>query len=161
MQVAITYDKKKVIQALRYHFITRPDIRILAIVTVLFSLVAGIFLFMRKIQPQIFLLASIIWLAFFVAVFYILPVMIYNKSKPVFKDEFIAYFSPSYLSIENERGRTEWEWSRFSNFFETDNFYHLYFNKRAFFLIPKDDINIEQRREITKLLMNNIRIGKY
>lgn len=161
MQVDVLYEKNKVLQALRYHFITRPDIKTLAIVIVLFSLIAGVFLFFKKIQPQVFLLASVIWLAYFVIVFYILPLLIYNKGKSVFLSRYTAYFAQDYISIENERGRTEWEWNRFSNFFETDNFYHLYFNKRAFFLIPKDNIEIEQRKEITKLLMNNVRIGKY
>lgn len=161
MQVDVLYEKNKVLQALRYHFITRPDIKTLAIVIVLFSLIAGVFLFLKKIQPQIFLLASVIWLAYFVIVFYILPLLIYNKGKSVFLSRYTAYFAQDYLSIENEKGRTEWQWNRFSNFFETDNFYHLYFNKRAFFLIPKDNIEIEQRKQITRLLMNNIRIGKY
>ena len=161
MQIPIKYSKPKVIQALRYHFVTRPDIRILAIITVLFSLLSAIFLAMHKIKPQLFLLASLLWLGYFVVIFYIMPLMIYNKSKSVFKNEFLVYFSPNYLSIENEKGRTEWEWNRFSNFFESANFYHLYFNKRAFFLIPKENIEIEQRKEITKLLVKNIKVGKY
>ena len=161
MHVDIVYEKNKVLQALRYHFITRPDIKTLAIIIIMFSLVAGVFLFLRKIQPQIFLLASIIWLAYFIIVFYILPLLIYYKSKSVFKDRFTGYFTNSYLSIENERGRTEWQWDKFSNFFETDNFYHLYFNKRAFFLIPKKYIEPEKKKEITRLLVKNVRIGKY
>lgn len=161
MQLSIQYDKKKVVQALRYHFISRPEIKVLAIITIIFSVLAGIFLFMRKIQPQVFLLASFIWLAFFVVVFYVLPFVIYKKSKHTFQDSFMANFTPQYLSIANERGRTEWEWSRFSNFFETPHFFHLYFNKRAFFLIPKDSADDEKVSEIRKLLSAHVRIGKY
>lgn len=161
MQILFNYDKKKVIQALRYHFISRPEIKIFAVITIVFSVLAGVFLFMKKIHPQIFLLASFIWMAFFIVVFYLLPLVIYKKSKHTFHDSFAAGFTPQYISIENARGRSEWEWNRFSNFFETPHFFHLYFNKRAFFLIPKDNMSSLQASEIRKLLTANVRIGKY
>ena len=52
-------------------------------------------------------------------------------------------FNDYGIRLENDRGYTEWSWDKFSNYFESPNFIHLYFNSRSFFLVPKEAINEE------------------
>lgn len=161
IQISFEYTRGKVMQALRYHFLSRPEIKVSAIIVVVFSLISGVFLFLKKIQPQVFLLFSIVWLAFFIMVFYLMPYLVYQQAKRVFSAKYHAYFAPQYFCIENEAGRNEWTWDRFSNYFESPNFIHLYFSKRSFFLIPKEQISQENLKNIRVLLSKNISIGKF
>jgi len=39
---------------------------------------------------------------------------------------------------------------------ESPGFYHLYFNARAFFLIPKENLSTEQVAETSRLMRENI-----
>jgi hypothetical protein len=40
--------------------------------------------------------------------------------------------------LETSRGAHAWQWTQFSTFLESPYFFHLYFNSRSFFLVPKD-----------------------
>ena len=42
------------------------------------------------------------------------------------------------LQLHTPQGSQFWEWQRFSDFRETLYFFHLYFDSRSFFLLPKD-----------------------
>lgn len=160
MQIQLVYNKKKVLQALRYHFISRPEIKILSIFIILFSLLSGFFLFQQKIKPEIFLLSSLIWVTFFIIIFYLLPHTIYNKSKDIFTHNYTVHFLANGMRLSSTKGSTEWSWNRFSNFYETPHFFHLYFSKRSFFLIPKENMNEIEQYDIRILLSKHIRIGK-
>src|SRR5262245_47241677 len=56
-----TYNKGKVIQALRYHFITRREIRIMMILVNVFALLSAGLFFFKKISPLAFLVSSLLW----------------------------------------------------------------------------------------------------
>ena len=51
MTISFSYDKKQVIQALRYHFLTRPEIRILLILVNVFAIGSAVLLYFKIIQP--------------------------------------------------------------------------------------------------------------
>ncbi|RYG28041.1 MAG: YcxB family protein, partial [Chitinophagaceae bacterium] len=52
--------------------------------------------------------------------------------------KFIMHFEQRGVALETERGTQDWNWSKFSHFVETPYFFHLYFDSRSFFLVPKD-----------------------
>lgn len=81
MQFGFNYNKKKTIQALRFHFISRKEIRLLVIVVNVFAIVSAILFYSKKIRPEYFLLGSILWLAIMIASWYILPYTVYKKLK--------------------------------------------------------------------------------
>ncbi len=139
MQIYFEYNKKQVIQALRYHFISRPEIKILLILVNVFAIAAAILLSFHKVTPIAFLLSSILWLSLMAAFWVILPNSVYRKS-PTFKEQFSMIFSDDDVRIENERGYTEWNWNQFSTYIESPLFIHLYFNSRSFFLVPKEAV---------------------
>jgi hypothetical protein len=58
------------------------------------------------------------------------------------------------MFIETEKGRKSWAWREFTNFIETPGFFHLYFDSRSFFLLPKDGFqrpeDIQEARRIMR-----------
>jgi hypothetical protein len=137
MTIHFGYDKKQVIQALRYHFLTRPEIRILLIVVNLFTILSACLLYLHKIQPVSFLTFSILWFLLLLSVWKILPTSIYKKSF-TFRDHFTMNFGDREVLLETARGTNAWQWADFSAFLESPYFFHLYFTRRSFFLVPKD-----------------------
>ncbi|MFT4204808.1 MAG: YcxB family protein [Chitinophagaceae bacterium] len=159
MQFSFSYQKNKAIQGLRYHFITRPEIKVLILVINLFAIVSAVLFYLKKIQPQPFILSSFIWVVLLIVFWFLLPWYIYRKSD-TFKDRFAMRVVPSGVELSNERGQVFWDWQQFSSYFESPGFIHLYFNTRSFFLVPKDNLSAEQLAEIRTLLRENIKTGK-
>jgi hypothetical protein len=156
MTIHFGYDKKQVVQALRYHFLTRPEIRILLIVVNLFTILSAILLYLHKIRPLSFLTFSILWFLLLLSVWKILPSSIYKKSF-TFRDHFTMNLEDREILLETNRGTNAWQWADFSNFLESPYFFHLYFNSRSFFLVPKDAFkDILELQEARQLLRNKI-----
>lgn len=155
MQVSFTYDKKKVIQGLRYHFMSRPEIRVMVVLVNVFAIVAAVLFYTKKIRPEPFLLGSCIWLFMMISFWYILPFTIYKRNS-TFRDQFTIFFTEEQVRLENERGHVDWNWRNFSGFFESPNFFHLYFSAKLFFLVPKDNMGVEFTHELRGLLNKHI-----
>ena len=88
---------------------------------------------------------------------YILPHTIYKRAA-TFQDSFIINFTDRAVLLENERGSIDWTWEKFSRYFESPHFFHLYFDSKSFFLVPKDDMAEEFKHELRALL--NSKIGQ-
>ena len=86
-----TYNKAKVIQALRYHFVQRNEVRVLIILVNVFAIISAILFYMKKIRPEPFLLGSFIWIVLMATFWYFLPQSIYKKAA-TFLDSFIIDF---------------------------------------------------------------------
>ncbi len=136
MEVIIAYDRKLVIQALRYHFIKRPEIRIMMILVNVFAIFSAGLYYFKKVSPIAFLISSFLWLALMVSFWFVLPYTVYRKAA-TFKSTFKMKFKESGIFLESERGHNEWKWKEFSSYFETPHFFHLYFDSKSFFLVPK------------------------
>jgi hypothetical protein len=90
------------------------------------------------------------------AFWYFLPNSIYKKSL-TFQDQFIMNLNEIAVVIETARGEVVWDWRKFTNFFESPHFFHLYFDTKSFFLIPKENISTELQHELRGLLNRNIK----
>jgi hypothetical protein len=156
MQVEFSYNKSQVIQALRYHFFTRREIRLLIILVNVFAIFAAVLFYLRKISPLAFLLSSALWIGLMVAFWYILPYSIYKKER-TFRDHFKASLEEKHFFISNGAGGRTWAWREFSNYLETPHFFHLYFDSRSFFLLPKSAFEGEGLAEARSLLGANLK----
>lgn len=156
MQHAFSYDKKKVIQALRYHFVQRSELKVLIVLVNVFAIVSAFLFYTKKIRPEPFLLGSFIWLMLMATFWYFLPNSIYNRSS-TFKDQFVIYFNEDGVLLETDRGETHWEWEKFSHFFESPHFIHLYFDSKSFFIIPKEGMLEEFKHDLRGLLKLRIK----
>lgn len=116
-----------------------------------FALLAGALYGFKLIKPLPFLMSSVLWLSMMVAYWIWLPALIYRKSK-TFRDSFDVTISPQHFFIETANGTKSWAWREFSNYYETPGFFHLYFDNKSFFLIPKDALTeqeaLDEVREI-------------
>jgi hypothetical protein len=87
----------------------------------------------------------------------LLPLSIYKKSA-TFQDTFILSLEDQGILLETKKGEQLWEWGDFSGFKETAYFFHVYFDARSFFLIPKDSFkDITEIQAARKLLKERIR----
>ena len=136
MTINFTYDKKQVIQALRYHFLAKKEIRLMIILVNVFALASAVLFYTKKILPFAFLVGSFLWFVLMIAFWFILPGMVYRRAS-TFRDHFTMNFEENSFSVGNERGSRSWQWNELSNFVETPHFFHLYFDSRSFFLVPK------------------------
>jgi hypothetical protein len=157
MIIHFEYEKKQVMSALRHHFISRPEIKILLIIVNLFTILCAVLFYMHKIQPISFLLFSLLWFVLLVTFWTILPLSVYRRSN-TFQDRFSMDFNDSEVVLQTERGSQAWDWKDFSTFLETPFFFHLYFNSRAFFLVPKDAFpDLEQLQATRSLLRRKLK----
>jgi magnesium-transporting ATPase (P-type) len=156
MVIHFEYEKKQVMNALRYHFISRPEIKILLIVVNLFTILSAILFYMHRIQPLSFLSFSFLWFILLITFWTWLPLSIYKRSK-TFQDRFSMDFNETEVVLKTERGAHAWAWSDFSTFLETPYFFHLYFNSRSFFLVPKNAFSdLEDLQETRSLLKRKL-----
>lgn len=137
MTIEFSYDKGQVIQALRYHFLSKREIRIMIILVNVFALASAALFYFKKILPFAFMVGSFLWFALMISFWFILPGMVYRRAA-TFRDHFIMHFNEDSFSVGNERGSRSWPWKALSNFLETPHFFHLYFDNRSFFLVPKN-----------------------
>ncbi len=155
MQHSFTYEKKKVIQALRYHFIQRTEVRVLIILVNVFAISTAVLFFLKKIRPEPFLLGSLIWLGLIAAFWFFIPNSIYKKAH-TFQDSFTIFFRDDEVVLENQRGYVQWPWTKFSKFFESPHFFHLYFDSKSFFIVPKEGMGDDFRHELRGVLNSKI-----
>lgn len=153
MTIYFNYEKGQVLQALRYHFISRPEIRIMIILVNVFALASIVLYALKKISPLAFLVGSLLWIVLMISFWFILPALVYRRSE-TFRHDFSMSFNEDDFVLQHERGSRSWAWSALSNFLESPHFFHLYFNSRSFLLIPKsgckDKDEVYELRQILK-----------
>ncbi|MES1159185.1 MAG: YcxB family protein [Bacteroidota bacterium] len=159
MTIQFGYNKKQVLDGLRGHFFGRPEIKIMAILINVFAILSAILFALKKIQPLPFIIFSVLWFFLWISIRRLLPLSIYKKSA-TFQDTFILNLEDRGILLETKKGQQLWEWKDFSSFKETAYFFHVYFDARSFFLIPKDSFkDITEIQAARKLLKERIRKG--
>ena len=157
MTISFGYEKKLVIQALRYHFISKPEIRIMLILVNVFAIASFTLYAFKKITPMAFLTGSFLWVVLMVSFWYILPGLVYKRAI-TFKHNFSMSFYESSFSLEPERGSRSWPWTALTNFMESPHFFHLYFDSRSFLLIPKSACkDADEVFELRQLLKEKVK----
>jgi hypothetical protein len=157
MTVQFGYNKKEVMDGLRGHFIGRPEIRLLFIAINVFAIVSFILYALQKIPSLPFLIFATLWFSLWIGIRWLLPLSIYKKSA-TFKDNFVLSLTDQGVLLKTKKGNQLWRWEDFSAFKETIYFFHVYFNPRSFFMIPKDSFkDIIEIQAARKLLKERIR----
>src|SRR5262245_58056144 len=136
MTIHFGYEKGQVMQALRYHFITRPEIKTMLIVVNVFALISITLYALNKITAVAFLVASGLWVALMISFWFIMPALVYRRAE-TFQHNFTMHFDSDAFTLAHERGSRTWPWESLKSFIESPHFFHLYFDSRSFFLVPK------------------------
>lgn len=116
---------------------------------------AGLFFF-KKINPMAFLVSSLLWFVLMITFWFLMPNMVYKRAS-TFKDRLKAILTANEFRIENHQGGRSWAWNEFSTWMESPFFFHLYFNPRSFFIVPKDAFEGDDVHEARKMLNDNIK----
>ena len=157
MTIHFSYEKSKVIQGLRYHFITRPELRLMIIVVNVFALLSATLFYFKIVTPLAFFIGSLLWFMLMISVWFLLPEIIYRRTS-TFKDHFEMSFEETGFSLGNERGSRNWPWQVLTAFLESPHFFYLYFDSRTFFLVPKSGCkSTDEVFELRQLLKEKIR----
>lgn len=157
MTVHFGYEKRKVIQALRYHFISRPEILIMVILVNVFAIASLVLYFLGKITPMACLVGTFLWVVLMISFWFILPAVVYRRAI-TFRHEFTMHFEENDFTLAHERGSKTWAWKSLKNFLESPHFFHLYFDSRSFLLVPKTDyMSSDEVFELRKLLKRKIK----
>lgn len=153
MTVQFSYEKKSVVQALRYHFLNRREIRFMIILVNVFALGSLFLFYFKKILPLAFVVGSLLWFVLMISFWFILPGLVYRRNA-TFQDHFTMHFEDETFSLGNERGSRSWRWTELSRFLETPYFFYFYFNSTSFFLVPKTAFahsdEVQQLRHLLK-----------
>ncbi len=147
-------------QALRYHFISRPEIKLMLILVNVFALASITLYALEKITPMAFLVGSVLWIVLMISFWFILPALVYRRAE-TFQHSFSMDFGTDNFTLSHERGHRSWPWTALSNFIESPHFFHLYFDSRSFFLVPKSGCrDKEEVSELRQLLNDKIKKKK-
>lgn len=153
MTIHFKYEKSQVVQALRYHFISRPEIKTMIIIVNAFAILSITLYALQKITPFAFLIGTTLWLVLMISFWFILPFLVYKRNE-TFKHSFSMSFDENDFSLIHQHGRKSWPWKSLSKFIESPHFFHLYFDPRSFLLVPKsglkDSDEVQELRHILK-----------
>lgn len=157
MTIYFGYIKAQVMQALRYHFISRPEIRIMLILVNVFALISITLYALKKITPLAFFVGSFLWIVLMISFWFILPGMVYRRAI-TFKHNFSMDFKEEGFTLGHEKGSKTWPWASLKNFIESPHFFHLYFDSRSFLLVPKNGCrDTDEVFELRKLLKEKVK----
>lgn len=157
MTIYFGYDKRQVIQALRYHFISKLEIRIMLILVNVFAIASFSLYLFKKITPMAFLVGSFLWVVLMVSFWYILPGIVYRRAI-TFKHNFSMSFNDNGFSLDHDRGSKTWPWTALKTFIESPHFFHLYFDSRSFLLVPKNGCkDADEVFELRQLLKSKVK----
>ncbi len=159
MTIHFGYEKAKVLQALRYHFISRPEIRIMLILVNVFALASIVLYGLGKVTALAFLVGSFLWIVLMISFWFILPGIVYRRAV-TFKHEFSMDFEEEGFTLRHEKGSKTWPWSALRHYMESPHFFHLYFDSRSFFLVPKSGCrDRDEVYELRQLIKQKVKRG--
>lgn len=159
MTINFGYEKGQVMQALRYHFISRREIKLMIILVNVFALASITLYALKKITPMAFLVGSFLWIILMITFWFILPWMVYRKAT-TFRHEFSMNFKEDDFTLSHDKGSRSWQWTALKNYLESPHFFHLYFDSRSFFLVPKNGCkDTDEVFELRKLIKSKVKKG--
>ena len=158
MTVHFSYEKGQVMQALRYHFISKPEIRIMIILVNVFALASIILYAMKYITAFAFLIGSLLWIVLMISFWFILPMIVYSRAA-TFQHEFSMNFSDQQFTLSHANGGSRsWDWRKLSFFMESPHFFHLYFDSRSFLLVPKSGLkDTDEVQQLRHLIAEHVK----
>jgi len=110
----------------------------------------------KKIQGLSFLIFSLLWFSLMLVIWRILPASIYRRAA-TFQDNFSIRFEEEGVELSNQNGSKAWPWTAFSSYLESPYFFHLYFDARSFFLVPKDAfVDVAQLQAVRQLIKEKL-----
>jgi len=155
MHLEFSYNKEEVLNALRYHFMQRGEIKVFrnTLFTLLAFALAGYAFKIVTIGALIGIAGMVLLIG--IAFWFLLPVSIYNKAA-TFKDDIHLKYSEEGIIISTRTSEHQrlLSWSTFTRVVEAKNFFFLYRGKKNFFLVPTSAFQSEDAQKEFSQLAN-------
>ena len=146
-------------QAIRYHFISRREIKIMIILVNVFTLISVLLYVFNLATPMAFLVGSFLWIVLMVSFWFLLPGLVYRKTI-MFKHEFSMRFEDEGFTLIHEKVTKTFPWKALKFIKESPLFFFLYFDNKSFWLVPKDGCrNDDEVFELRQILKNKVGMG--
>jgi hypothetical protein len=114
---------------------------------------------LKKISAGPFLVGSFLWVVLMISFWFILPWLVYRRAV-TFKHRFSMSFEEEGFTLSHEKGSKSWPWTALKNYLESPHFFHLYFDSRSFFLVPKEGCrDTDEVYELRKLIKSKVPKG--
>ncbi len=146
MTLHFKYRRREVIEALRFHFMNKPEIKLFRTFLILLVIAAFIGYFTDYISLNALTWIFIIFIALVFLLWFILPFSVYRRAHTFREPELTLSVSEETLTIGTNKGKSRIAWQRFSNVMETKDFFYLYRSNKSFFLIPANAFNSKEDR---------------
>jgi len=131
--------------------------RIMLILVNVFALTCAVLYYFKKITPFAVLFGSFMWFFLMISFWFVMPALVYRRAA-TFRDSFTMKFAEEGFTVGTSRGSKVWPWKALSTFMESPNFFHLYFDARSFFLVPKNGFrDRDQIYELRQLLKSKVK----
>src|SRR5258706_1075702 len=114
MTIYFGYEKGQVLQALRYHFISRPEIRIMLILVNVFALASLTLYVIQKITPTAFFIGTFLWITLMISFWFLLPGIVYRRAI-TFKHNFNMRVEDDGFSLGHEKRSKAWASTSLTN----------------------------------------------
>ncbi|RAJ04016.1 YcxB-like protein [Chitinophaga skermanii] len=155
MPIEFTYNKQDVINALRFHFWHRGEIRVLRITFLVLAIltIAGYMTEYVNLNALVMIMTMVVVL--YGGIYFLLPISTYNKAA-TFKDSIHLRWNENGILITTNKSERVQEWKRFKHVIETKTFFYLYRDAKSFFLIPTNAFESEADRQAFSLYLQQI-----
>lgn len=158
MPLRFHYDKTEVINALRFHFMSRGEIKVFQVALMILIVSAFIGYWMDLINLQVVVWLFLLFIVLILIFWFILPHSVYKKARTFREPEIHLDCDEQSLSIGTQSGNHSIPWNRFERIVETKDFFYLYQNNKTFFLVPAKVFKDEsERKEFSDLLRRHFR----
>ncbi len=155
MDLHFQYKRQEVIDALRFHFLNRPEMKLFKTILIIMVLFAFVGYFAHFVTLQMLIWIFLLFVVVSLFFWYILPYSVYRKAKTFQEPEITLRWNKEHLLIGTRRGESTLPWSRLSNIIETKHFFYLYSSGKSFFLIPGHAFSDrEERVAFSEMLQN-------
>ncbi|HEY0273561.1 MAG TPA: YcxB family protein [Chitinophaga sp.] len=161
MHLEFSYKKNEVLNALRYHFLHRGEVKVFQITLLIFILFTITGYWFHVVNRNA--LAGVTGMTLLIAwsFWYLLPISTYNKAA-TFQDNIRLRVNEEGMTITTgQGGDRSLGWQRFSQVVETPKFIYLYRDKKSFFLIPLSAFQTAEARTDFMQLLQRRFPGKY
>jgi hypothetical protein len=154
MQITFHYEKTAVINALRTHFLSRRETKILRILVVVFFL-AALWAYTKGVVPYSLVVVIFAVIVLLTLVFwFVLPRSIYRKTRTFAEPSITLGFDDEGISIGTHAGAHRLPWNSFNRVLESQDFYYLYRSNNSFFLIPANAFRDAGERQSFSALLH-------
>ncbi|WP_295121568.1 YcxB family protein [uncultured Chitinophaga sp.] len=163
MHIQFRYNRHDVINALRFHFLRRGEIKVFrnTFAILLLATLAGYVFNLVNIAALMGIVAMILVIG--CAFWFLLPISVYNKSQ-TFKESIRLGYNEREMTIGTQVGDRPLNWSSFSQIVETPTFFFLYRDTKSFFLIPVSAFETEDAahnfRELLKAKFSSYDVSR-